>query len=568
MSLFHVKTDPIADFTGTVTVYDQLGSTQTVAATDLVRPSDWNSQHLMQFNLSSNTAGSSQISGEDIIFVGGNNVTLSADTAGSKLVFSAANQSVQTQNTVSVLGSTGNISFANSNGITFGGNASTITASHNGLTSQSNQALSGPNGSFTFQTAQFHNSHGISWSTTTGSGIIASHNGLTTARASNDGIGLNTAQTNVTWTVNSAGLSLNADGYAGTATAVTGGASMTLNSNGLSFNGTALAGTGTTFNGANISGSMTMNSNGLHLSLSGAGGGTTNQTGPNIAAGTQTATSGTVVFSNSNNITFGMSDSSVVTASFNPINIGISTMGNTAGTSGTIDGAAAQYLFVGTQDIVVSQSVNGQSGTLSFARITRSGFSPYEDIPMVAGQLGQGTIQIEPQEFPNVQFDRVVFQIINTNSSNSSGSHTLSFWVGLYTRNFSTLSLWGSTSSSTALTHSGTVGSYSLYSGIRHFTIPWTTTVPASTYWIAMLSRTTSGGSNGSYSNLLMSNVASNFLGFFGSSHNTTYQMTLGQGVYSATASSLPNSIGFTQIRGSDSVALRAPNIMFASSTI
>lgn len=39
---------------------------------------------------------------------------------------------------------------------------------------------------------------------------------LTTARASNDAIGLNTAQTRVTWTVNSSGLSLDAGGYAGT----------------------------------------------------------------------------------------------------------------------------------------------------------------------------------------------------------------------------------------------------------------------------------------------------------------------------------------------------------------
>lgn len=39
---------------------------------------------------------------------------------------------------------------------------------------------------------------------------------LTTARASTDGVGLVTAQTNVTWTVNSAGLSFNAGGYNGT----------------------------------------------------------------------------------------------------------------------------------------------------------------------------------------------------------------------------------------------------------------------------------------------------------------------------------------------------------------
>ena len=66
---------------------------QTVAdgtATSVVRPSDWNSNHNMIVNLSGNTLGSSQLSGQDIVFVGGNNVTLSADTAASKLVFSAA----------------------------------------------------------------------------------------------------------------------------------------------------------------------------------------------------------------------------------------------------------------------------------------------------------------------------------------------------------------------------------------------------------------------------------------------------------------------------------------------
>jgi hypothetical protein len=66
---------------------------QTVAdgtATSVVRPSDWNSSHQIVYNLSGNTVGSSQITGNDVILVGGNNVTLSADTANSKLVFSAA----------------------------------------------------------------------------------------------------------------------------------------------------------------------------------------------------------------------------------------------------------------------------------------------------------------------------------------------------------------------------------------------------------------------------------------------------------------------------------------------
>lgn len=127
----------------------------------------------------------------------------------------------------------GTVAFVDSNGVTFGMSASTrITASHNGLTSQSNQAVSAANGSYAFQTLSFSNANGVSFGTSAGSAITASHNALTTARASNDAIGLNTAQTNVTWTVNSSGLSLNAGGYAGTGTSAT-NASITLNTNGL-----------------------------------------------------------------------------------------------------------------------------------------------------------------------------------------------------------------------------------------------------------------------------------------------------------------------------------------------
>ena len=56
--------------------------TQTVAdgtATSVVRPSDWNSNHNMVLNVAGNTAGTSQISGQDIYWAGGNNITLSAN---------------------------------------------------------------------------------------------------------------------------------------------------------------------------------------------------------------------------------------------------------------------------------------------------------------------------------------------------------------------------------------------------------------------------------------------------------------------------------------------------------
>jgi hypothetical protein len=71
----------------------------------------------------------------------------------------------------------------------------------------------------TAQTAYvFSDSNGISWGTN-GSTVTATikTDYLTTARRSTDAIGLNTAQTNVVWTVNSSGLSFDAGAYLTTA---------------------------------------------------------------------------------------------------------------------------------------------------------------------------------------------------------------------------------------------------------------------------------------------------------------------------------------------------------------
>lgn len=233
--------------------------------------------------------------------------------------------------------------------------------------------------------------------------------------------------------------------------------------------------------------------------------------------------------------------------------------------------AASNTTYV--TDSVVLSGTNGDVASTSGSTIymgpaLRSGYNPYPDIEKTVGSNMQGSLVFDPQVFPAVQFDRLAIPLHNTNSSNSSGSHTLSFWIGLYTRNVSTLSLLMSTSASTAITHSGTAGSYSRYSGQRLFTIPWTTTISASEYWIAFISRTTSGGTNGSYSVQVGSNMAVDFLGIFGTSANTTQQLTLGQGHYTATTSALPASVGFSQIRGSDSMARRPTFIMFASGTV
>jgi hypothetical protein len=474
--------------------------------------------------------------------------------------YTVPTQSVQTQNMVSVLGSAGAISFANGNGITFGGNNSTITASHNGLTSQSGQAISGSNGSFAFQTATFGNLNGISFYSSNGS-MVASHNGLTTARASNDAVGLNTAGTNVTWTVNSSGISFNGGGYAGTGTSAT-------------------------------NASITLNSNGLQISVAAPGGGGVT---PVASASNGSFSFTTLAFSNANNITFGTSAGSIITASVAPPGaaaennwfnlLGANTAGNTTASGSTIGLSGINLTISGTNGSVMnisapavsslsatgklSISVNGNTVSMGVPDDeVRSIYNPYGDLVYVAGGQGQGTLVMNPNVMPAITFDRVLLLNNMSNATNSSGSQTVSFWFGLYTKTGSTLSLLTSQSTSYAMTQSGTQGSYSLFSGMRHYSMGISTSISAGRYYMALISRSTSAGANATISQMQVSAVNSNFVGFFNSAHNTTMQLQWGLGVYSASTTAMPSSIGFSQIRGSDSIAFRPPVIIFANSTI
>jgi hypothetical protein len=356
-------------------------------------------------------------------------------------------------------------------------------------------------------TIQFGNSNGVSFSLTNGS-VVGT-------------VGTNYAGLNETTAATNASISLSLD---------TNGVALSVNVLHDDFNAWNLVGntSGTTSTllttqgplylqgGNNIT--LSGNSNTIVISA-GAGGGTTNQTGPNIAAGGSTITSGTVVFSNSNGVSFGL---------------------------------------------------NGSTMTASvIANNTYDGWAPYADLEMVAGQQGQGTLYFEPEHCPYYFQDRVGIPIAYTNASNSNGTLTLSYWVAFYTQTGSTLSLSASTSISTAFTFNGTTGTHwSLFSGMRILTIPWALTVAEQEIYIANLSRTSTGGNNASISQMLVTQVASNFVGFFGQSHNTTQQWTQGQGVYTATTSAMPNSVAFSQIRGSDSIAFRAPAVMFINSTV
>lgn len=467
------------------------------------------------------SAGTQSVSTGTVVFSNSNGVTFGM--SGSSRITASHNgltAGIQSLSAGTTRATAGEVVLSNSNGLTFGMNGATITGSYT-VPSETPFGLSAGTQSVSTGTMIFANSNGLTFGMSGSSQITASHNGITSQ--SNQQI---TAYATGNTTQSSSG---------------------TYNASSLVFRGDGVASVGVS-NGSVV------------VSVPAGGGGLTNI---NVSGGTTSNNLSNLVFADGGGVSFGL-NGSTITASAPAAGGGLTNINLSAGTTSQNLSAVTFSNSNG-----VSFGLNGSVITGSVVpHVTESYYAPYANRLNVAGQQGQGTLHINPMPMPGpLQFDRVVMPINNTNSSNSSGSHTLSFWLGIYTQNASTLSLLASGSQSYALTHSGTAGSYSLYSGMRNVSIGLTTTLNDGDYWLGVLSRTTSGGANGSYSQLLVSQVNSNFLGVFGQSHNATYQRRLGLGVYTATTSDMPTSIAFSQIRGSDSLALRPPVVYFASGT-
>lgn len=178
-----------------------------------------------------------------------------------------------------------------------------------------------------------------------------------------------------------------------------------------------------------------------------------------IAGGTQTATSGTVGFANSNGISFGMSGSSQITASIAAADShGMSNLGNTAGTSGLV--ANGRIVFVGSNNITLSQSVNGSSATVSVIGAAGPTVSQYPTwAPTITGSsLNNGTssqgaggnstqsgytmsLYVNPVILANGVTYTNFKNLMSYQTAAGTGSWTLSAFAGLYTLNGTNLSL-------------------------------------------------------------------------------------------------------------------------------
>ena len=361
MAISHLKTLTVGDFTGTVTVFNSVGNTTTANATDIVRPSDWNSQHVQVLNLGGNTSGTNQLSGADIVFAGGNNITLSGN--GSTVFISAPNAGGAGTGFTGV-NATGTL---NSNGLSLsvappggGGGNLTISAAGSSVSSGSIVLSNSNNVSF-----------GMNGSTITGSASFPAQTQFVLSNSNNVSFGTNasTVTASASFPAQTQFVLSNSNGLTFGTNASTVTASYNSTQFDFASNTTKYAGTGTSATNASI----TLNSNGLAISVAAPGGGAATVSAY-AQSNTTLSTSGSMPvtsmqFAGAGLVSVGVSNGSVVvsgpgTIALPQISVGNSNLGNTLGNTGVVTG---QLVLVGSNNITLSGSTNAGSMTISIS---------------------------------------------------------------------------------------------------------------------------------------------------------------------------------------------------------
>ena len=359
---------------------------QTVAdgtATSVVRPSDWNSVHNQVLNISGNTSGTSQISGADIVWAGGNNITLSANGSTVTIVGpTTVAQTVQTQASGNIVGQ---------------GFTSTTAAGAVVAATQNSAGLLMAVPAFLTTAAQSNHSHNFATTTTNGALIVVG-------------------------TTNSAGATIGVPTFLTTAAAtdITSGR----------------AGTGTTYAGTGINASMTLNTNGLNLALSRVGATETFfATGANTIAGTNT--SGSIsndqyVFSGAGILSVGISSNTIVLSV--PSGGGAGDGGNTLAVAGSTAGSNSLVLFANSPTVTFGMAGNTITASAAGgggAAVTESFFQPEMYGATLSTAHANGTVYFRPFELEGyADFDYLMFQQVVSTFSASTASFSASVSAG------------------------------------------------------------------------------------------------------------------------------------------
>lgn len=272
-----------------------------------------------------------------------------------------------------------------------------------------------------------------------------------------------------------------------------------------------------------------------------------------VSAGTQLAQTGTVVFSNSNNVTFGASQ-------VDPLHYVITAQASATHLANFIQSISAGTTQVVSGQVVISNSggysfgANGQTITADFARVSlyENGLN-YDTLAVLGSSTGSAAAT------SNLSLQRLIFWqpisatlanfLIDVNDTASQqGSLTISF--GVYTINGTTASLASSTSSGLTWTSGTNVSQTSVYAGISNLRSrsiglgTWVIT-PGDYFFGLMLSI---NGQAGTTASLTVLGSLSNRSGLALSQSGGNLNAYFFNGVYSSGTSAFPNTIQVSDV--------------------
>jgi len=608
---------------GSLTIGYSNGSIQFSAPNALTTAMLSNAVTLSNINLSAGTT-SSNLSA--FVFSNSNSISFGLNGGTVTATVSYPAQSAQTQSNIQAVYdgansiSTGTIRFTNANGVSFSINGQTVSAS---VAAQSNQnislyalgnttqnsstVLNASNLSFngvgnitvgfsngSIQISQtgggggvvlYDGANSISTGTarfTNANGVSFTINGQTISGSVNQSVSLyalgNTTQNSSTNLANSV-LSLNAIGsltigYSnGSIQFSAPNALTTAMQSGSQSQLWIMGNSSATIGGTNISG--TVYSNGMSLSVAAPGGGGA----INVSAGTTSNNLQTVVFSNSNNVSFGLNGSTItgsIPAQSNQT-VGMYALGNTTqNSSSTFDARTLSYNFLGamtggysngsiqisapnTSSISATGGLsvvqNGSTLSMGFpAPATLSRWDGMEDAFVSLNTIGQGSLSIQQVYIPyNVTATAALIAgslSAQTNTSATTGSINLSLWMGVYTLNGSTLSLASSGSALNAFTvqHTGSTSNNTVIQGMRALTLPMNVNITPGVYYIGVVISSASTYTGAAYTvfgnNAINSAASGGFFAPIGSATSVNMGGAyLFQGIYTAATSAGPASM-------------------------
>ena len=482
-----------------------------------------------------NTAGTTGTVFGPAVLVGVSGVSLSQSTQGQQATISII---ASAENGVAIgagtqTASTGTVVFSNSNNVTFGLSGQTLTASA-GAAGPS--ALAAGTQTATSGTIAFSNSNNVTFGMSNSSVVTASIPSGATATGNINGIAAN-GSTQSSGTVGFSNVA-DAISFGYSAGSITGSHNAVVSVGAQDFAGGANLNVGVprwvwaSSAGFNVAFSKSVN--GVSGSI------IAHAQAAAIADSAQTATSGTVVFSNSNGVSFGLSGSSQLTASISrepSIAAGTQTA-----SSGTIvfSNSAIEFGMSG------STRITAQPKPVSY--IVNNGY----DRGVFLGDISVSTAWIAPWYiYAPVSATRLDLLLAVSNSSSAGG--TVSMDVAFYT-------LTGSTANSVltaarSWAYNSTLGSNSSYtqvSGTRYRSMSLAAfNFTPGQYLVAFMYKLTTGLTSGTYQA---------FGGRDVSVVGNEYPNALGTGVaywnggfYSASTTALPASIHVSDIASTGS---------------